>query len=79
MCCLKAVNNHIKSRLRIKKKIFKTISFLHANWQKEFVPTLAAIFFKGFIISIGPSGSYILYRSWDFNVMCENVFEFDGT
>ena len=34
--------------------------------------------FKGFIISIGLSGSYILYRSWDFNVMCENVFEFDG-
>ena len=48
MCCLKAVNNHIKSRLRIKKKIFKTISFLHANWQKEFVPTLAAIFFQRF-------------------------------
>ena len=35
-------------------------------------------FFKSLIFLKGPSGSYILYRSWDFNVMCENVFEFDG-
>ena len=46
--------------------------------KKNLFPHSLQFFFKGLIISTGPSGSYILYRSWDFNVMCENVFEFDG-
>ena len=44
---------------------------------KNLFPHSLQFFFK-ILTSTGPSGSFILYRSWDFNVMCENVSEFDG-
>ena len=79
MCCLEAVNNHIKSRLRIWKKDLQNHKFFCMQiGTKNFSHIRCNFFFKSLIVSTGPSGSYILYRSWDFNVMCENVFEFDG-